>query len=149
MNAIVTIVCAFLLSGCCCGLDKLGSGSSGSGPASESKGVSSTPAEKPTIVALKTLLSDYKGNEVRADGTYKGKTIEVSGTVDEVKKDIMGEIYVAIGTGAQFEIPQIQCFAKDGQESAFAKLNKGQKITVQGRVDGLMMNVLVRECVVR
>ena len=100
-------------------------------------------------VSLAKLLGDYKANEVRADGTYKGKTIQVSGTVDDVKKDLMGDAYVTVGSGAAFEIPQVQCMGGATQEAAFSKLNKGQKVTVQGKVDGLMMNVLLSDCVVK
>lgn len=145
----ILLVFALLCSACCCGLDKLGSGS-GSGPsASEGKTEAPSTAAPAMKVAIKDLLKAYKENEVRADNVYKDKLVEVTGTVDDVKKDVLGDIYVAVGTGAQFEIPQVQCFAKGGQADAFAKLNKGQKVTVQGRVDGLMMNVLVRDCVVK
>lgn len=109
-------------------------------------------AKAATIVAtvqLGTLLSDYKGNEVRADSNYKGRTIQVSGIVDDVKKDLFGKPYVTIGSGTGFEIPQVQCSAGKNQEAAFANLDKGQKVTVQGEVDGLMMNVLLSGCVIK
>ena len=92
------------------------------------------------------ILSEYSENEVRADAKYKGNFVEIKGKVDDVKKDILGKIYVTVGTGANFEIPQVQCFAKRGEEAAFAALNKGQDVIVSGRVDGLMMNVLVKDC---
>ena len=111
-----------------------------------------TPAPKiypsrPTIfVQSREILNTYGENEVRADSKYKDRFVQIRGKVDDVKKDLRGKIYVTIGTGANFEIPQIQCFAKRGEEDAFASLNKGQEIIVSGRVDGLMMNVLVKDC---
>jgi hypothetical protein len=140
---------ALILTGCCCGLDKLGnSGSPAPSPASAGKTTTATTASV-TTVSLSDLLSDYKGNEVRADGKYKGKTIQVTGIVDDVKKDITGDPYVTVGSGAAFEIPQVQCTAGSNQTAAFANLNKGQKVTVQGEVDGLMMNVLLSDCVIK
>jgi hypothetical protein len=104
------------------------------------------PVTTPLKVALTTLLSEYHDNEVRADSSYKGRWIETSGVVGDVKKDIMDDIYVIVGTGNRFEIPTIQCFMGKAGASSVAALSKGDKITVRGRVEGLMMNVLVKEC---
>ncbi|RKI01739.1 hypothetical protein [Corallococcus sp. AB038B] len=84
----------------------------------------------------RTLLAEYADNEVRADSNFKGQTIQTAGIVDDVKKDITNSVYVTLGTGKQFEVPQIQCFV----------LSKRTKIGVRGRVQGLMMNVLVQDC---
>jgi hypothetical protein len=105
--------------------------------------------ERPALrVDAKEILAEYADNEVRADGKFKGKLIHVSGIAGDIKKDITGGIYVTVGTGAMLEIPTLQCFAKEGQEAAFAALSKGQKITVDARIDGLMMNVLGKDCIV-
>jgi len=98
------------------------------------------------VVSLADLLGQYKGNEVRADGLFKGKIIQTTGKVVDVKKGMMGEIYVTVGTGQQFEIPKVQCFFDKSKVSIVSQLNGGDTVTVQGRVGGLMMNVLVREC---
>jgi hypothetical protein len=103
-------------------------------------------AAQQSAAALGDLLDEYKDNEVRADAKYKGNTIEVTGLVGDVKKDILGSIYVTVGRGALFEFPVVQCFAASGQEAAAAGLSKGNKVTVRGRVSGLMMNVLVKDC---
>lgn len=97
-------------------------------------------------VQLETLLSEYKDNEVRADANYKGKVIKISGKVDDIKKDILNSPYVTVGTGKQFEIPQVQCMLRKDASGAAMQLSKGADVTVIGKVDGLMMNVLVRDC---
>lgn len=117
------------------------------GPKAEPKAV--PKAEPATPVPLKTLLAEYKDNEVRADAKFKDKVIQVSGKVDDVKKDFLDNMYVTVGTGAMFEIPQVQCFLADSETSKAASLSKGSTVTVQGRVDGLMMNVLVQECTIQ
>lgn len=58
-------------------------------------------------VNIRDILAAYENNEVGADNQYKGKLIEVTGIVDNIKKDIFDNLYVTLGTGAQFEIPQI------------------------------------------
>ncbi len=95
---------------------------------------------------LAVMLADYKNNEVRADGKYKDKRVRVTGTVGEVKKDIADSIYVTLGVADEREIPAVQCFVPKSGEAAASALDKGSTVTVTGRVSGLMMNVLVKDC---
>jgi hypothetical protein len=99
-----------------------------------------------TPVNINTLLAEYKGNEVKGDNDFKGKTIQVTGKVGQIKKDIMGHMYVTVGTGKQFEIPEVQCTLNENNAGAAMNLSKGQTVTVQGEVSGLMMNVLINDC---
>jgi tRNA_anti-like len=126
----------------------------GSGEKTESKStgvVADKPAEArptPSDVDIKKLLSEYKDNEVRADGQFKGKWVRLTGVAGAVKKGITDDIYLTVGTGAQFEHPEVQCFIADGGEEKAAAVSQGKKITITGMVDGLMMNVLVKDCVI-
>jgi hypothetical protein len=106
----------------------------------------SSSSKTATKVTAEDLIAAYDDNEVAADKKYKGKWVKVTGIVGEIKKDILNDVYVTIGTGKQFEFPVVQCFVAKGMTDDAADLKKGQKITAKGRVDGLMMNVLVREC---
>ncbi|WP_437947031.1 hypothetical protein WME98_40365 [Sorangium sp. So ce296] len=115
-------------------------------PAAAAKQEEPAPREAAIDVDVKKLLGEYHDNEVRADSAFKGKLVQTSGVVGDVKKDITGSVYVTVGTGAMLEIPVVQCFIADGEAGAAAALSKGQKVTVRGRVGGLMMNVLVRDC---
>ncbi|MDI3291996.1 hypothetical protein [Polyangium sp. 15x6] len=145
----------------CCNLGKKSppsSESSESGTAANSASTAPTPAPaapardftgRPSLmVSAKDVLDEYKNNEVRADGKFKDKIVQIRGKVGDVKKDITDSIYVTVGTGATLEIPEVQCFVKDGEAKAAAALNKGEDVTVIGRVDGLLMNVLVKDCVI-
>lgn len=107
---------------------------------------SAKPTEAARPVDIRTLLAEYRDNEVRADSTFKGHVVQTTGIVDDVKRDIMNNIYVVVGTGQELEIPQVQCFFDDAHAKKAASLSLGMRVTVRGRVGGLMMNVLVREC---
>jgi hypothetical protein len=107
---------------------------------------SAKPAESAKPVDIRTLLGEYRDNEVRADATFKGHVIQTTGLVDDIKRDIMDSIYVTVGTGGQFEIPQVQCLLDEVHAKKAASLSKGSRVTVRGRVDGLMMNVIVKNC---
>ncbi len=118
---------------------------------SNSFSLSPTTASSEQImqVNIRDILSAYKGNEVGADNTYKGNIIQVTGIIDSVKKDVMNNLYVTIGTGAQFEIPVIQAFFDDSMNNQLGQLRKGSRLTVVCRVEGLMMNVLAKDCLIK
>jgi hypothetical protein len=107
---------------------------------------STRPAAEAKQVELRKLLSEYGDNEVRADEAFKGRVIQTSGVVGEVKKDIVGDTYVLVGTGRQFELPVLQCSLNSNQVKKAATLTKGARVTVRGRVTGLMLNVQAGDC---
>lgn len=124
-------------------------GANTSGSSSRSVSPAKASSEQVMQVNIRTILAAYENNEVGADNQYKGKLIEVTGIVDNIKKDIMNNLYVTLGTGAQFEIPQIQAFFDDSMNNQLGQLRKRQQLTVVCRVDGLMMNVLAKDCVIK
>ena len=97
-------------------------------------------------ISAKKLYSEYDANGVAADLKYKDKILAVTGTVDDIDKDIMDDIYVTL-EGDEF-IGSIQCFFADSHTGEAANLRKGQTITVKGRCDGQFMNVLLKGCVI-
>ncbi len=119
----------------------MAAGSLESEESSESQVANQTPDLK---VSATRLYADYDGNEVAADQKYKGKTLLVTGTVDDIGKDIMDTMYVTlIGDGA---IGQVQCFFAKSHAGELAGLRKGMNLSVKGRCDGKMMNVMMKGC---
>jgi hypothetical protein len=97
-------------------------------------------------VELRTLLSEYRDNEVRADNAFKGKLIQTTGVVVDVKRDVLNQVFVVVGTSRQFDVRLLQCFFDEDHAKKTASLTQGARVTVRGRVDGLVMNVLVKDC---
>ena len=97
---------------------------------------------------LSTLLAAYKDNEVHADATYKGNSIEVTGIVGDVKKDILDEPYIIVGTGRELEVPTVQCSLAASAVDRATWLHKGDAVTVRGTVTGLLFNVQLKDCVI-
>ena len=99
----------------------------------------------PTVtVTASTLFSDYDSNEVAADDKYKGKILNVSGTIDDIGKDITDTMYVTLKTANP--ILNVQCFFADDHKSQVANASKGQQVTIKGKCDGKFGNVLIRGC---
>lgn len=94
-------------------------------------------------VSANQLYSEYNSNEVAADAKYKGKVVIVSGTIQDIGKDIMDDAYIVIG--GQGFLDGVQCTFTKGEQSSVARLSKGQQVTVKGVVAGKMGNVLVNK----
>jgi hypothetical protein len=95
-------------------------------------------------ITSKQLYQEYNDNEVAADLKYKEKILLVNGTVDNIAKDITDNIYVTL-SGNEF-IGDVQCFFSEAHTNEAAQLKKGMKITIKGKCDGKMMNILLRGC---
>jgi len=97
---------------------------------------------KSNTISARDLVSSYAANEVRADENFKGKRFFVTGKVTDIKKDLFGEIYVTLEGSEMFR--EVQCYFDDSKTAS--KLNKGMRVTFHGECDGLIMNVLMKDC---
>jgi hypothetical protein len=110
------------------------------------KSKDSTPRAAEMTVSATQLILEYKDNEVAADQRYKGKRLRTNGIVSDIKKDIVDDIYVTLGSGAEFEIPELMAYFPDSLENKAAGLRKGQELTVECDCEGLMINIVMKEC---
>lgn len=99
----------------------------------------------PRMTAV-ALFNHYKENEVAADEKFKGKTLDIEGTVEKISKDFTDEMYVVVKAGEM--LTSINGYFDDSQKSTLASLKPGQRIVLRGRVDGFIMNmnVVVKGC---
>ncbi len=93
------------------------------------------------------LYSEYDANEVAADTKYKGKVVIVTGTIQDIGKDILDDAYIVIG-GRGF-LDGVQCMFTKGEQSSVAQLSKGQQVRVKGEVAGKLGNVLVKKSILQ
>ena len=101
---------------------------------------------KPVLkVTSKTLYKEYNNNEIAADDKYKGKIIQVRGTIRDIGKDIMDDAYISL-IGDDF-FGDVQCFFTD--KSYLLNLKKGQRVNVIGYCDGLFMNIILQNCIIK
>lgn len=82
-----------------------------------------------------TIHKEYKDNEVAADLKYKDKQLEITGVVEDIGKDILGDIYVNLDTGEP--LAGVRVTVAKNQEESIAALEKGQTVTFVGKGDGL------------
>jgi RNA polymerase subunit RPABC4/transcription elongation factor Spt4 len=106
---------------------------------------SQKPIEAITI-APDDLFAAYDGNEVKADNTYKGKMVRISGKVGDIGKDILDQPYITFARG-EWDMVHVQVYFKKNEQAKMAELDKGQQITIVGRCDGKSMNVIIKDSV--
>lgn len=126
-----------------------GSSSENNQPVTVKTPAQNQPEQKVEAIKLKaeTLRQAYKANEVNGDNLYKGKLVEISGTVDSIGKDVMKEAYITFETPESVSFDKVQCMFNQTEEAGLAQLKKGQSITVQGTVSGATIgSVIVKNC---
>ena len=90
------------------------------------------------------LFSDYQDNQGEADKKYKGQVITITGAATEIGVDVFGNPFVMLAGG---EFRGVRCFFSVQEVPGLASLPVGQTVTVKGRVEGKVTNVIVRGCV--
>lgn len=102
--------------------------------------------EEVITISAEDLAKEYEENEVRADKNYKGKVLEISGTVKSIGVSF-SQTYIVLSSGKDFSITDIQCFFKDKAEiDMVADLDEGDVVTLTGKVSGKSLNVSVENC---
>jgi hypothetical protein len=86
--------------------------------------------ERPLEVTAVQLLSDYKSNQLRADGNYKGKVVQVNGTVRRVTNNAV-EL-----EGGKYELLTVDCQFSSADAPAMASLSAGSFVTIKGVCEG-------------
>jgi putative nucleic acid binding protein len=96
--------------------------------------------QKPIEISANQLIQEYKDNEVKANNTYKGKVVQVTGTVLSVS-----EGQVALKSNTQFELFTVQCHFDDRQ--ALTLFSSGNTVTIKGICDGMSITAIqLRKC---
>lgn len=114
----------------------------------DKKEADAKPVEEVIAITASKLWSEYDENEVSADSKYKGKQLEVSGTVSDIGKDILDSIYITLKTDDI--IGSVQVYFSDKDSKSVGELKKGQDITVVGKGDGKsLVNVIIKKAQIK
>jgi hypothetical protein len=92
----------------------------------------------PTVDA-RTLYSDYKENEVKADLKYKNKTYIITGIIGSVNTDIAKTTYIFISENGKISL-------LPAPNTDFTNLKVGDTIKVLGRITEFKVDVTIRDC---
>lgn len=93
------------------------------------------------------LLTDFKGNEAAADAKYKGKVLQVTGSVDKVDTEFLDkdQYVVRLDNGDQYSFLHVNC--NDVTAAKAATIVPESTITVRGTFqDGGDLGVELKAC---
>ncbi len=88
-----------------------------------------------------SLYTAFEADETSANGTYAGKVIEVSGSVEEITKNDEGHYSMSLAAGSP--LGKVLCnFAPDEPDPA-TSMSIGKSVTVKGVCTGYLFDVVV------
>jgi hypothetical protein len=109
----------------------------GAGPAADHKDAAVVKLDPEAFAA------EVKKDEKAAAAKYKGKTIELSGTVSAVARNFGGDVFISLPSKTA-GILGVSCFLKD--KKVFGKVVKGQEVTVRGRYPDFQFGTQIMDC---
>ena len=107
----------------------------------------STPETEPEHIVITSvdLLKAYDENVVAADNAYKGKVLDVTGTVGNIGKDVMDRVYVTLKGEDVNALISVQCFFAEDDPAGVADLKTGDVVTITGICEGDNLNVTMKD----
>ncbi len=102
-------------------------------------------AQPDAVTNAPTLVSEFESDEIKSNEKYLGKVIEVTGVINATNLDEKGTLNITLqggdlgGVGCQFETIKIK---------TPKKLTAGDKITVKGICTGILIDVVLVDCVI-
>ena len=102
-----------------------------------------TPSDIIEIEA-KVLDDEYIANQLRADGMYKGKTLQITGRIDsDGVSQFLNEYYLQItGTSGYADV---WVYFRPDEINKLANVTKGQAVTIVGKCEGYSGVVCIRD----
>ena len=89
------------------------------------------PIEYQTV-AVSQMMEDLTSNALKAQDTYKGQYIEITGKLNVI--DSNGKYISLVSADDEFAITGVQCYIKtDEQRSQVAQMSKGDIVTLRGK----------------
>lgn len=122
------ILAALILIGI---LANAGGDNSSSESVSGSAAANSAPAEPAMEVSADTLITDLDSNALKAETTYKGKTVNVTGYVDNI--DAQGK-YFSVRGSDKYTFTGVQAYITPEQKVQVAEFSMGQEVSFTGTV---------------
>ncbi|MFC1582676.1 hypothetical protein ACFL4W_03980 [Planctomycetota bacterium] len=112
--------------------------------------VTSEPAGAPLpeggmSLPVNSFYDAYMGNQIAADGKYKGQVVELTGKIRFIAKGLKKNYYVALDPGKP--LVNVRCFLADPMTAVH--LSKKQEVKITGKVKGrILAEVELTDCTV-
>ncbi|MDR1950507.1 MAG: OB-fold putative lipoprotein [Spirochaetaceae bacterium] len=85
-----------------------------------------------TEISPAELVKAYTDNAARADSSYGGHVLKISGAVEEIQQGSKGSYFARLGVGNN----SVDVYFRPSEVQKIASLNKGQQMTIFGDCNG-------------
>ncbi len=96
-------------------------------------------------LSASTLVSEFEQDEAKSNEKYLGKVIEVSGIIDASNIDEKGILNVTLRGG---DLGGVGCQFESSKKSQTNKLTTGQSVMIKGICTGILIDVVLVDCVI-
>jgi hypothetical protein len=94
------------------------------------------------------LCTSYQSYGMAGHDEFKNSVFRVRGIVDSiVAKDVVEQYRVALTDAEPHPLGDIYCKFEKKDAPMLQKLSVGQELTVQGKYDGFVTNIVLRDCI--
>lgn len=84
------------------------------------------------VFTVKQLVDDLNANALKAEQTYDGQYVEITGSLDVIDSD--GK-YIGLYPPDAFVVMSVQCYIQnDAQREQVMGMSKGDMVTVRGKI---------------
>lgn len=114
------------------------------------KAAAAAAPEPEEIISISAvdLYNQFDNNAVAAEAAYKGKTVQVTGVIDSIDKDIWGSPYVSLRAD-EYGWSSITCYFSGEHLDSLASLSSGKTVIIRGTCDDKgIMSVSVKDCTI-
>ncbi|MFC2015140.1 hypothetical protein ACFLUP_04030 [Chloroflexota bacterium] len=99
-------------------------------------------------ISVSELLSAYENDMEAADARFANQVMRITGVIDRVEiKDAMNIYFInLISDDARRLLQGVRCVFESKDASALSQLVNGQTVMVQGKFDGSMIDISLKDC---
>ena len=111
----------------------------------------SIPEPEPAAieVTVEGLISAYEADGVAADAKFTDKILNVTGVVARIEiNEVLDVHYIVLASADKRLLQSIRCVFEKKHEPELSKLTRGQTVTVQGKYDGSIIDIRLKDCVI-
>jgi hypothetical protein len=99
------------------------------------------------VVTAEELVSAYETDEVAADARFSNQILKVTGVVDRIEvRDIHDIRYITLTNAEKDLLQTVRCTFDSQHVADLNQLTEGQTVTVQGKYDGSMIDISIKDC---
>ena len=117
-------------------------------PVAKHKPSEEKDSEPISDVTVAELCASYQSYGMEGHDEFKDRVFRVSGTVASIIiKDTVDQYYVALTGSNPHPLGDIHCIFEKDDVPELKRLTTGQDLTIQGRYNGFVTNIVLADCV--